>query len=66
MIVNNLEIRIITDNILRFGGFREKEVLKDLVKIELIESKEDYKIYHFEDKNGNYFEYDFKSHRITN
>jgi hypothetical protein len=60
------KIRLIVDNVKRYGGFREKEVLKELVKIELIMSDEDYEVYHFEDKNGNYFEYDFKSHRITN
>lgn len=63
--MNNLEIRLITDNIERFGGFREKEVLKNLIKIELIMDDESYKVYHFEDSEGNYFEYDFKSHKIT-
>lgn len=61
-----LKIRLIVDNIKRYGGYREKEVLKELVKIELIMNNEDYEVYHFENKNGNYFEYDFKSHRITN
>jgi hypothetical protein len=61
-----LKIRLIVDNIKRYGGYREKEVLKELVKIELIMNNEDYEVYHFEDKNGNYFEYDFKSQRITN
>ena len=60
------ELRLICDNVKRFGGFREKEILKEFIKIELIRNDEDYKIYHFEDKNGNYFEYDFRSHRITN
>ena len=61
-----LKIRLIVDNVKRYGGYREKEVLKELVKIELIMNNEDYEVYHFEDKNGNYFEYDFKSQRITN
>ena len=61
-----LKIRLIMDNVKRYGGYREKEVLKELIKIELIMSNEDYEVYHFEDKNGNYFEYDFKSQRITN
>lgn len=61
-----LKIHLIVDNVKRYGGFREKEILKELVKIELIMSDEDYEVYHFEDKNGNYFEYDFKSHRVTN
>ena len=61
-----LKVRLIMDNIKRYGGYREKEVLKELVKIELIMNNEDYEVYNFEDKNGNYFEYDFKSQRITN
>ena len=60
------EMRLIIDNIERFGGYREQEVLKNLVKIELIMDTKDYKVYHFEDIEGNYFEYDLKSHRITN
>lgn len=64
--MNVLKIRIIFDNIERFGGFREKEVLKRLTKIELIMNDENYEVYHFENANGDYFEYDFKSHRITN
>lgn len=64
--INNLEVRLITDNIYKMGGYREKEVLKTLVKIELIRNDDDYKIYHFEDINGNYFEYNFKTHTITN
>lgn len=61
-----LKIHLIVENIKKYGGFREKEVLKELVKIELTMNNEDYEVYHFEDKNGNYFEYDFKSHRVTN
>ena len=64
--MNMLEVRIITDNIKRLGGFREKEVIKNLTKIELIRDDKEYKIYHFEDSEGNYFEYDFRSQRITN
>ena len=61
-----LKLRIITDNIKRMGGYREKEILKNLVKIELVMNNDSYEVYHFEDIDGNYFEYDFKSHRITN
>lgn len=60
------KIRLIMENIKRYGGIREKEILKELVKIELIMNNEDYEVYHFQDENGNYFEYDFRSHRITN
>lgn len=64
--INNLEVRLITDNIYRMGDYREKEILKSLVKIELLRNDDNYKIYHFEDKEGNYFEYNFRYHTITN
>lgn len=63
--MNMLEVRLIVDNIKRFGGYREKSVLEDLIKIELIRNDKDYKVYRFESNNGS-FEYDFRSHRITN
>lgn len=63
--MNMLELRLICDNINRIGGYREKEVLKGLIKVEVIMDDENYKVYRFEDKNGYSFEYDFKSHRIT-
>ena len=63
--MNMLEIRLIVDNIKRYGGYREKEVLKDLIKIELIRNDSEYKIYRFESNNGS-FEYNFKTHTITN
>lgn len=64
--INNLEVRLITDNIFRIGGYRELEVLKNLVKIELVQNDDNYKIYHFEDKDGAYFEYNYRTHTITN
>lgn len=64
--MNMLEIRLIIDNIKKFGGYREQEILKDLVKIEIVMNDEKYKVYRFENKEGYSFEYDFKSHIITN
>lgn len=64
--MNILEIRLITDNINFFGGYREKNILKELVKIELLRNDLEYKIYHFEDIDGNYFEYNFITQTITN
>ena len=64
--MNMLEIRLIVDNIKRFGGYREKEVLKDLIKIELIRNDNDYKIYRFENNNNSSFEYNFITHTVTN
>lgn len=63
--MNLLEINLIIDNIKRFGGYREKEVLKNLIKIELIRNDKDYKIYRFENEKSS-FEYNFITHTITN
>ena len=65
MMINMLEVRLIVDNIKRIGGYREKDVLKNLIKIELIRNDDDYKIYRFESES-NSFEYNFKTHTITN
>ena len=63
--INMLEVRLIVDNIKRFGGFREKEVLNELIKIELTQNDDNYKIYRFESNNSS-FEYNYKTHTITN
>lgn len=63
--MNILELRLIIENVLRFGGFREKEILKDIVKIELEDNNEDHKVYVFYNSDENYFKYDFKSHLIV-
>ena len=63
--INMLELRLITDNIARFGGFREKDILEDLVKIELKMNTEEHKVYRFMNSENRYFEYDFKSHKIV-
>lgn len=65
MMINMLEVRLILDNIKRIGGYREKDVLKNLIKIELIRNDDDYKIYRFESNNSS-FEYNYKAHTITN
>lgn len=64
--MNMLELRLICDNIKRFGGFRELNILDNLKRIELMRDDENYKIYRFVSKEQEFFEYDFKSHRITN
>lgn len=63
--LNMLEVRLIIDNITRYGGFREKDVLKNLAKIEIVSDNDDYKVYEFMNYDGKYFEYDFKSHKIV-
>lgn len=63
--INMLELRLICDNIKRFGGFREKDILEDLVSIELKMNTEEHKVYRFMNSEDRYFEYDFKSHKIV-
>lgn len=63
--MNMLELRLICDNIARYGGYREKDVLKNLVKVEVIMHTEEHKVYRFATEEGNSFEYDFKTHRIV-
>ena len=59
-----LELRLICDNIQRFGGFREKDVLANLVSIELTINTDEHKVYRFS-SNESYFDYDFISHLIV-
>ena len=63
--MNILELKLIMDNVARFGGYREKEILKDLVKIELEDNNEAHKVYVFYNSDEKYFKYDFKSHLIV-
>lgn len=62
--MNVLELRLIVDNIKRYGGFREKDIIKNLVKVELIQNDEKYKVYKFYNKNNEFFEYEFRTHRV--
>lgn len=63
--MNILELRLICDNVKMYGGFREKEILKDIIRIELEDNNDNYKVYVFYNSNENYFKYDFKSHKIV-
>lgn len=63
--MNLLELRLIIDNVARFGGYREKDILKDIIKIELKDNNEEHKVYVFYNSDEEYFKYDFKSHLIV-
>lgn len=63
--MNMLELRLICDNVKRYGGFREKDIIKDIVKIELEDNNKEHKVYVFYNSEDNYFKYDFKSHKIV-
>lgn len=63
--MNILELRLIIENVKLYGGFREKEILKDIQVIELEDNNENHKVYVFRDKEDSYFKYDFKTHKIV-
>lgn len=63
--INMLELRLIVDNIKRFGGYREKTILNNLLVIELEDNNENHKVYVFRDNENSYFKYDFKTHKIV-
>ena len=63
--MNMLELRLICDNVKMYGGFREKEILKDIIRIELEDNNNIHKVYVFYNSDENYFKYDFKSHKIV-
>ena len=63
--MNILELRLIIENVKLYGGFREKEILKDIQVIELEDNNENHKVYVFRDSQENYFKYDFKTHKIV-
>lgn len=47
------------------AGYREKEILENLDLITTIKHTKDYHVLRFHSKDGNYFDYETKSHRIT-
>lgn len=59
-----LEVRLIIDNVVRYGGFREKDILDHLLKVELIQNDDEHKVYRFTNEIS-YFDYDFRSHLIV-
>lgn len=59
-----LEVRLIIDNVVKYGGFREKDILDHLLKVELIQNDDKHKVYRFANEE-NYFDYDFRSHLIV-
>ena len=63
--MNILELRLIVNNVKRFGGFREQEIIKNLVKVELIQDDKEHKVYKLYNKNNEFFKYDFITHKIV-
>ena len=59
-IINCLEF------IYNLGGFREKNILDNLVEVKTELYTKDYEVYRFIDNSGNTFDYEYKSKRITN
>lgn len=47
------------------AGYREREILDNLAKVTVQMNTEDYLVLRFHSTEGNYFDYEVKSHRIT-
>jgi hypothetical protein len=47
------------------GGFREKDILSHLKSISMEQNTKDYRVLRFHSTDGNYFDYETKSRRIT-
>lgn len=53
------------DRIEKIAGYREKEILKNLVTVELKQLDNDYFVLRYYDNNHNYFDFEVNSNRIT-
>ena len=47
------------------AGWREKDILSKLTSISMVQNTEDYCVLRFHSADGNWFDYETKSHRIT-
>ena len=63
--MNMLEVRLIVDNIKKFGEKKKKNILEHLQKIEITMENDLHKIYTFTNNEGQHFDYDFKTHLIV-
>ena len=59
------ELRLIVDRVNWVGGFREQEIVKNLVKVELIQDDKEHKVYKLYNKGDEFFKYDFRTHKIV-
>lgn len=53
-------------DILKVAGFREKNIIENLKEVIRIQADKNYLVYRFISNEGNYFEYEMYSNRITN
>ena len=51
--------------IYNIGGYRERAILDDLIEVKTKEYNRDYWVFTFYDSNGNTFDYEYHSNRIT-
>lgn len=61
----SFEIKKMLDYVARFGGYREKEIVKDIESIIITMNTEEHKVYRITDKNGYSFEYDLITNKIV-
>jgi hypothetical protein len=48
-----------------WGGYREKDILSKLASISVTQNTKDYRVLRFYSTDGDYFDYETKSRRIT-
>lgn len=64
--MNNKELIKILQDIEEIAGFREKEILNNIAKIELMQNDQVYKVIRLTGYYGYSFEFEVNSKRITN
>ena len=65
IIVSAFEIVERIPAIYKAGGYRERAIIDDLIEIKTKEYSKDYWVFTFYDSNGNTFDYEYRSNRIT-
>ena len=61
----DFDIKLMLDYINRFGGYREKDIIKNVKSITIIMDTEEHRVYKIESLEGNTFEYDVITNKIV-
>lgn len=63
--MNLKDIEEIIKEINKNGGYREKDILNNLIAIMLYMNTKEYKVYRFSSSDLTYFDYDFVNKKIV-
>ena len=61
----SFEIKKMLDYVARFGGYREKEIVKDIETITIEMNTKEHKVFRVTNKDGYSFEYDVITNKIV-